>query len=497
MFIERLRAVMPRLVGAMVRSESLVLLAVVSYIFLAPNVDFAPSLTWHDGQRIAQLVLISVVLAFTFAVPGAGNAVATIWVSLPRWSRVALFTAFALGIVSAMKAPLWRWALLEWAMLLLLLVVVLGVAVGRRSGGDSLDRLLVVVIYATATAYVAKVVVVYLAMLTVGPSYGQVFNVRELFTGFSNIRFFGHLQTMLLPFLLLPAMLWTKTLNRRLLLIVVPALWWMLAAASGTRGTWVALTVGVLAVLLFGGQTGQRWIKWQLSGLVCGLLCYAAFVLLVPQLINQPAFFLHRAEDIVSLSGREVIWTAAIGFFWENLLFGIGPMHFAYYANAIAAHPHNAVLQFMAEWGIPAALLFTVVFAAGGLAFARWVRRATAGSDAQAGLAAVALLAALAGAAAQAMVDGIMVMPVSQTLLALLCGWAMGSYFTVRSRMERCAALEKRLGAAIIALAAGSIAYGVLPDVGHIEQREDAYLATRLPGALLSPRFWAQGWINP
>ena len=209
-----------------------------------------------------------------------------------------------------------------------------------------------------------------------------------------------------------------------------------------------------------------------------------------------PPVFLHRAEDIVSLSGREVIWTAAIGFFRENLLFGIGPMHFAYYANAVAAHPHNAVLQFMAEWGIPAALLFTVVFAAGGLAFARWVRRATAGSDAQAGLTAVALLAALAGAAAQAMVDGIMVMPVSQTLLALICGWAMGSYFTVRSSVARYAALEKRLGAAIIVLAAGSIAYGVLPDVGHIEQREAAYLATRPLGTVLLPRFWAQGWIN-
>jgi O-antigen ligase len=253
-----------------------------------------------------------------------------------------------------------------------------------------------------------------------------------------------------------------------------------------------------LAVLLFGGQVGQRWIKWQLLGLVCGLLCYAVFVLLVPHLTNQPVSFLHRSEDIVSLSGREVIWTAAIGFFRENPWLGIGPMHFAYSANAVAAHPHNAVLQFMAEWGVPAAFLFTVVFAAGGLAFAKWVRRqTTAGTDAHAGLTAVALLAALAGAAAQAMVDGILVMPVSQTALVLICGWAMGSYFTVRSSVERRAALEKALGAAIIVLAAGSMVYGVLPEIGHIEQREDAYRATPLSSALLSPRFWGQGWINP
>ncbi len=479
-----------------VRPESWVLLVVAAYIFLAPNVDFAPRLTWHDGQRIAQLTLMGAVVILILAAPVARNAVLELWETLPTGCRVTLFIAFALGIVSGTQALLWRWALLEWGMTLLLLVVALGVAAGRRACGASLDELLIAVIFAMATAYSAKTVVVYLAMLTVGASYSQGFNVRELFTGFSNIRFFGHVQTMLLPFLFLPAMWWTRKPWHRLLLGIVPALWWMLMVASGTRGTWAAVGVGLLVVLAFGGRTGRHWIKWQLVGLVSGLLCYALFVLIIPNLHDQPASFLHRTEDMISLSHREDIWTAALGFSRENPLLGIGPMHFSHHANVIAAHPHNAILQFMAEWGIPAALLFAAMFAAGGLVFAGWVRRNVAAWSPQSGTTAIALLAAIAGAAAQVMVDGILVMPVSQISLTLICGWAMGLYFAGRSCALRCGILEKRLCAVMVLMAAGGIVYGVQPEIFQLEKREAAYLATHPPGTELLPRFWAQGWID-
>ncbi len=495
MLIENIRTEFRRSLAALEYPASWLLLAVAAYVFLASNIDFAPHLTWHDGQRLAQLALFGMAI-LGLAVPGVGIAVADVWAALPRWGRIALFAAFAIGIVSAMQAPLWRWALLEWAMLLLLLVTALSVAAGRRAGGVQMDQVLVMVLYATAVAYISKMVVVYVAMLTVGATYGQGFNVRELFTGFSNIRFFGHVQTLLLPFLLLPALCWATRLRYQLLLGMVPALWWMLAVASGTRGTWVALLIGVLAVLAFGGQTGRRWIKWQIAGLACGLLCYAAFILLVPNLMDQPASFLHRAEDIITLSGREVIWTAALGYTSEHPWLGIGPMHFAYFTNAVAAHPHNAILQFMAEWGIPAALLFTTVFAVAGLAFAGRVRQLAAGADTQTGMIAVALLAALAGGAAQAMVDGVLVMPVSQIVLALVCGWALGFYLMGHNSIAPCSVMEKRLAAAIIILAAGCVIYGVQPEIARLEQREAEFLAGQWPGSRLLPRFWAQGWIN-
>jgi putative inorganic carbon (hco3(-)) transporter len=185
-----------------------------------------------------------------------------------------------------------------------------------------------------------------------------------------------------------------------------------------------------------------------------------------------------------------------VRFIAENPLLGVGPMHFAYYANTVAAHPHNALLQLASEWGIPAALLFTAVFAAGGLSFAGYVKRVTTQADDHTALIAVALLAALTGAAAQSMVDGVLVMPVSQVTLALMCGWAVGVYFSGKATPAPCGTVEKTLCAGLILLAAGGVIYGVLPEIGHLEQREAAYLAAH-PGVQLLPRFWAQGWISP
>ncbi len=471
-----------------------ILLAVAAYVFFAPNVDFVRDLQWHDGQRLAQLVLLAVVV-LVLAIPDQARSLADTWGLLSRWTRMALAGAFVLGLASSLLAPLPRWALLEWGLLLLLLVLVLCIAAQRRQLGESVDRLLVLLLFATAAAYTVSVCAVYVGMLLTGSAYGQIFDIRELYVSFSNVRFSGHVQTMLLPFLLLPAMWWGSTPVRRVLLWSVPALWWMLVIGSGTRGTWVALLVGVVAVWMFGGGRSRQWIKWMTGGLLCGLLCYAVFIVLVPMLLEQPTVFTYRPNDFISLSRREVLWAAAAGYAAQHPLLGIGPIHYAYFATEVAAHPHNAVLQWLAEWGLPAALLFTAVSAVAGLTFAGWVKRTADTAGKGQGLVRVALLAALTGAAAQAMVDGVLVMPVSQTLLVLLCGWAAGMYFADRFE-QHCGTVERAVLMAVTLLAAAVVAYGVAPEIGQVVEREKAYLKASPPNTLLLPRFWTQGWIS-
>lgn len=471
------------------------LLAVATYVFLAPNVDFALELTWHDGQRLGQLALLGMALVLTLA-PGLSGRVLTVWLDLSGFIRWALAVAFGLGMLSSLLAPQPRWAFLEWGMLLLLLALALAVAAGRRELGEKADPVLVLLLYATALAYAVKTVVIYVSMLLVGPDYGLGFDVRELYTGFSNIRFFGHVQTMLLPFLVLPLMWWGATRARRIMLWSIPALWWMLVIGSGTRGTWIALLIGGIAVYFFGGQSGRCWLRWQLKGMIFGAAAYVLFILLVPELLSRPASFLHRADDIISLSKRELLWAASVDFSLGHPWLGVGPMHFSNVWNPVAAHPHNAVLQWMAEWGVLPALLLTLVSAIAGLSWALRVRAVTAARpETRLSMMAVALLAALTGAAAQAMVDGVIVMPVSQTLLAAFCGWAMGHYLG-----EPVAPVvhgwKKRLVAAMVVLfAAGAVVNGVAPDILRVAQREKAYFESRPPGEILLPRFWAQGWI--
>ncbi len=466
---------------------------VAAFVFLALNLDFAYTLPWHDGQRLAQLGLLAAVL-LTLAVPGVATRTAAVWIDLPRTVRYALLTAFALGLVSGFAAALPRWALLDWGLWLLLLMLVLVVAANRRALDDHADSLLLLLFFGTASAYAVTTCSVYGAMLLVGPVYGQGFDIRELYTGFSNVRFFGHIQTMLLPFLLLPAMWWATTRLRCLLFWSVPAVWWMLAVGSGTRGTWAALLIGASAAWLFGGPAGRQWIKWQGAGLGAGMLCYAVFVLGIPQLIDLPALFLHRTDDIVSLSRREVLWSTALTYAAQHPLLGVGPMHYAYWATEVAAHPHNAVLQWLAEWGVPAGLLLTGVWIAGGISLAAQVRRTAGQGDERARLLRVALLAALAGASTQAMVDGVLVMPVSQTLLALLTGWAIGM---MPARSGRVAGRGGRLFlmlAVLVAIAA--VGYGVAPEINRLAERQQTYLAARGPDTILLPRFWTLGWIN-
>jgi hypothetical protein len=225
-------------------------------------------------------------------------------------------------------------------------------------------------------------------------------------------------------------------------------------------------------------------------------LCYGIFVLGIPQLMDLPAAFLHRTDDIISLSRREVLWTTSLAYAAQHPLLGVGPMHYAYWANGIAAHPHNAVLQWLAEWGIPAGVLLTGAWAAGGIALAAQVRRAAGAGDERAQLFRIALLAALTGASAQAMVDGVLVMPVSQTLLALLAGWAIGMF--PGSAHAHIAGKRECVSLALVVLfAAAAVTYGVAPEIGRLAERQQAYLAARGPDTILLPRFWTLGWIRP
>jgi O-antigen ligase len=473
-------------------------LLVAAYVFLATNVDLAPDLQWHDGQRLGQLVLMGLFAFAAFAC--LGQSICGTWLSLPGWVRYALVLVLFLGALSSILASFPRWAFLEWGMMVMLVIMALGVAGVCRASERLRAEGLVLFCFATALAYCVKSGTVYFSMLLIGPSYEMSFAVEDLFPGFSNVRFFGHLQTMLLPFLVLPALWWGKSPARLMLLMVVPALWWSLAIASGTRGSWVALLIGMLAVVAMHGAGAGRWLRLQLLGFTGGAVVYGLFVVLLPTWFFPTASFMFRGSDLFSLSGRETLWRLSVDIVSEQPWLGIGPMHFANQLSRVAAHPHNAVLQLMVEWGVPAAMLLTAVWATAGLSWAMRVRRMgsspTAAHDQQP-LTAAALLAALTGAAAQAMVDGIIVMPVSQVCLVLMTGWALG-WSNSGHDVPIVAKGSILVFRGLTFLAVLVLLFGIWPELGHIEERRQANLHTVEPGPMprLLPRFWIHGWIN-
>jgi putative inorganic carbon (HCO3(-)) transporter len=302
---------------------------------------------------------------------------------------------------------------------------------------------------------------------------------------------------MLLPFLVLPVMVLQRPGWQRLLLWCVPVIWWVLAIGSSTRGTWVSLFIAAVVVLWFTGAAGKAWLRSQIIALIIALFCYALFIFAIPALFDVQTLLLHRGEDFESLSNRGALWRLAIGYMVDHPFLGIGPMHFAYWTREIAASPHNAVLLWLAEWGVPAAALMVFLWAWGGLAYAAFVKRqATAGLTDFTALFRTALPAALTGASAQSMVDGVFIALVSQTLFVLLAGWVLGSVQGVGVARNFTLTFASRAGFLFVLLASVfGVAQGVSNDIGRLAERQKAFLAIHGQEQPLFPRFWAHGLI--
>jgi putative inorganic carbon (HCO3(-)) transporter len=417
--------------------------------------------------------------------------------SLQTPVRVMMAVVLLLGLVSSRYPVLPSFALLDVSMLVLMVLLALAVAGDRKSVGRRADLWLTGLFFATAAAYAVTACIIYIGMLLDAPVQSVGFNIRDLYFSFSNVRFFGHIQTMLLPFLLIPVMVFQRPRWQRLIFWGIPVIWWVLAVGSGSRGTWVSLAIAAVVVWRFAGLAGKVWVKFQILALMGALVCYTLFIIAMPALVDVQKLLLHRGDNIFSLSNRDALWLTAIQYAMEHPLLGIGPMHFSYWNREIAATPHNAVLLWLSEWGVPAAALMVVLWAWGGLAYAAFVKRhAALGLIDFETLFRAALLAAITGASAQSMIDGVLSFPVSQTLFVLLAGWALGSVKGANATPNFNAGFASRAGLLIVLLTATfGVVQGVWNDIGRLEERQNAFLGIHGQDQTLFPRFWAHGLI--
>ncbi|RMH69330.1 MAG: O-antigen ligase domain-containing protein [Bacteroidetes bacterium] len=333
--------------------------------------------------------------------------------------------------------------------------------------------------------YLVRVVVSYAAHLTVGlPPW------PEAALGFSHRRFFNQMQTWTLPLLL-----WSLVQARRsgpgvrMGLFAMAACWWMLVLASGGRGTLLALLGGLaLLAMLFRGKAGP-WLRagggTALTGLVLYVLLYA--------LLGDNGYSLFE-RNLARDSGRLYFWREALRLTADQPWLGVGPMHYAHWGHGITfAHPHNAVMQWLSEWGVPATLIAVGLIGWGMLAWLRHARYAVRHRPEERGIT-IALTWALAAGAAHALLSGIVVMPVSQMLMVVVVGWALGCYQPPH-RPHRASARAHRLLAATVALALLAVGLGVAPDLPGLPHRKEIY--TDWTGSYdLRPRYWQQGFIG-
>jgi hypothetical protein len=166
-------------------------------------------------------------------------------------------------------------------------------------------------------------------------------------------------------------------------------------------------------------------------------------------------------------------------------------MQFAAIPGVWSAHPHNWVLQLASEWGLPA-LGLTLV----GLGVS--VRRAAAAARVSPQPAAVSspFVWSSAIALTYGLVDGNLVMPVSQTAAALAFGAAIGGFalngtgvpvrYVARARIEALIALVFVVACSIHL---ASFATRELKSATAIEHANTA------SGVVSWPRFWSDGFV--
>lgn len=442
----------------------------------------------YDNQRMVQMscALFALLVSVRRWVRGVPRPL--LW---DRLIATLLGLFFLLGLMSSALAYSSRHAFFEWANLLLMLGMGWMLAAEVSTRGEALlDKLLLAAGLACA-AYLLLQILVYLSWLKAGIQPSP----RQLIVGYNNYRFFNHVQTISLPLLgLLAARMPDR--NRRLFWWGITALWWMLLFVGLGRGTLMGQITGIGITWLLLRQAAAPWCRAMLWAALAGLAAYLLLYMMVPVLMGMAPFglFSSGVERTVQepTSGRIPLWTRA----WELILaspwLGAGPGHFAHYGRDIphgAAHPHNWLLQFGSEWGVPALVLL-----AGAIVLAMhrlWrVREVSAQRDQDTH---AAWLVAGWAVLVDGLVSGLLVIPISLLWIVLYIGCTWGWVASRDSSLENRASRPSILQRCAVAVFGLLLIYGLLRSVWPDMQGFSARQPLDLENPVYWPRIWQEG----
>jgi O-antigen ligase len=395
-----------------------------------------------------------------------------------------------LGAISSVLAPAPQAAFLELGHFVLLFVTAGVIASAVRRARKQTERLLLGAITIGVLLYAVYFIVGYGVSLTL-PAL-QI--GRDTIGGFVNTRFFNQYQTWTLPllggsFLALPK---SWRIGRGLVFFLI-ALWWTLVLGSDVRGTVVAMAIGALGVTLLFQNRSYPWLGLQGAALLAGgILYYFLFTLgggVSPEVVER--------LGEVGQSNRLQNWRKCLEMAWRHPWVGVGPMHFAWppYDFAVGAHPHNAFLQWLAEWGVPSTVIMSSLTIWGGWSWMQQERRRFEAESKVHKAVAASLVAAVLAGAAHAMVSGVIVMPVSQVFLVLVGGWAWGRYQAVESSIESSVPFSSHLFLCMLLAGSITIVGTSLWDLTTVEDRRKAFRES-VNRSVYSPRYWGQGYIG-
>jgi hypothetical protein len=456
--------------------------------------------TWvggiYDTKRLLEIGLLLVGAFCAAGVPRLRAGWTATFQALPRTARWGLGAVLALGIASALTAPMPRYGLLEVAHLSLLFSLGLVAASLCRTHPVRFVQGLLAAVGAGAVLYVVVIFGTNYVQHLVGNT--KLWPGGEI--GYGNRRFFNHVQAWSLPLLVLPALIPSL---RRIPgmcagVCALTACWWMLLWASNGRGIVLSMVIALAGIALIFRKKAWPWVKWQLAAGAGGGLLYGLFFQVIAtdnsSLVKRTS---HLADKLEAghRYGRFIDWQHAAEAMAQTPWLGLGPMHTAYYPNELWPTTHNAVLTFFFEWGALVGIFMLGMALWGLWAWGRQSRqREAAQSDGPWLRAArIALTGSILAAGANATVSGVIVMPASQVMMVLVLGGALGLYLPhhTPSASTRISGAQWAL-IVFLMVSAGVLVWAISPDVFSLSERFAEWVFEK-ETLWLQPRYWSPG----
>jgi putative inorganic carbon (hco3(-)) transporter len=410
--------------------HSLVILAFIALITFSPSLHFIPYIESHDCQRIIQLLLLALVLLDGIFI-GFDK---TDKIPVNNKLRLGFFALLALAIASTVHSLEPRYAVIEVTIFAALCYLALFVARLYRKNSEAFIEQLTYALLASILLYMVSFYVGYATAMAMKKTLAWPYP----FYGFSNIRLFQQYQLWGLGLICLPLLAFNLSMKAKIWLQVALALWWALLFYAASRGVTLGWIVALIATAIVYKKLAWPFIRIQLISTFSGLGAYWLLIKVIPTWIASTATTAASgaaSNAIVTSSifrdttyDRLDLWKVAYVMIKNFPSLGVGPMHFYNY-NSFGTHPHNSVLQLASEFGVPATL---VILAIAGYSFYCWMQKFNAKqlqptTKLNSNLA-IILFFTVTASGAYSLVEGVIVMPISQVLMFTMIGLMIGQY---------------------------------------------------------------------
>lgn len=459
------------------------------YLLLTSTFFPLDFLSTFDAKRVIQLALFTAVMVFAVAWAPLRTSTIAQLNRLSTLSRTALAVFFFIGIASSLRLDHPGYALVDVAMIYVMMLLIAVTAASRELSSGLFDKWAVVLLAAMGFAVATQESMGFI----VSWFLGSEFNYDQALIHFAHPRFYNQLQTWSIPVIAALPLIFPNKRWIKFGCIILLGLQWFLVIALAARGTVVGLITAMVFIALW--LPGQRrfWLKYQLAGLFTGILIYAAILFLNGVLIPQSQsgeFFAHSvARPMAHTSGRSTLWRLSMQDAIKHPVLGTGPTRYACDSNIILpGHPHSFLFRILGEWGFIALLMFLILAVTIGLGFLKSLKHSIKTSQSDPPLRAMLATSLIAGVI-HACLSGLLIMPASQVAMILIAGWTLS--LSGDSRLPS----RNLVIASSLLLAGMLITWAVLvfatSELTQLPQRT-AYLKNYGP---MVPRFWQDGRV--